>query len=399
MDADVTIVGAGIVGLATARAVQRRLGAHVVVIDKESTPARHQSGRNSGVLHSGLYYPPASHKARLVASGRRMFIDRATEWGVPVERCGKLVVATRQTELGPLAALERNAVANGVEVRRLGQEGLGRVEPHVRGLAALHVPGAAITDFPAACQSLAEEIGETDGSLLLGRAVQGVEHLPGGAGLRLEGTWGGLTTRWMVNCAGLHSDRIARLAGCEERVRIVPFRGEYHQLAPAAQHLVRGLVYPVPDPRWPFLGIHLTKMLGGTVHVGPNAVLALGREAYRRGLDTSDLAELAHTAGLGRLAGRYWRTGAAELLRSRSTRLLLADVRRLVPEVDRADLLIAEAGIRAQALSPDGRLLDDFAFGTSPRAVHVLNAPSPAATASLAIAEVVTDRLEALLRN
>jgi (S)-2-hydroxyglutarate dehydrogenase len=397
MDADVTVVGAGIVGLATARAIQRRMGGEVLVIDKESAPGRHQSGRNSGVLHSGLYYSPGSLKARLVSSGRQMFIDRAKEWGVRVERCGKVVVATRERERTALDALERNAEARRIPVQRMTPAELRRVEPHVRGLSALHVPDAAVTDFPAACRRLADEIRDSGGSLHLGRAVEGVRRLPGGTALRLEGTWGSLSTRWLVNCAGLHSDRVARMAGCDTGVRIVPFRGEYHQLSPAARHLVRSLVYPVPDPRWPFLGVHFTAMLDGSVHVGPNALLALGREAYRGGIDRSELVDLVRTPGLGRLAGRYWRTGTTELLRSRSHRLLMADVRRLLPGVEARDLTTAESGIRAQAISADGRLLDDFAFGSSYRAVHVLNAPSPAATASLAIAEVVTDRLEAML--
>lgn len=396
VDVEVTVVGAGIVGLATARSIQRRFGADVVVLDKEDAPARHQTGRNSGVVHSGLYYAPGSAKARLVASGRTELARRCAEWGVPFERCGKVVVATRQAELATLEELERRGRRNGVRVDRLSPKQLGSIEPHVAGLAALHVPSAAITDFSAVAGALAAELVDAGGVLRTGSAVTSIHPSAGGDHLVVTTSTGSLRTRWLVNCAGLHSDRIARMAGSDTGLRIVPFRGEYHELSEPARDLVRGLVYPVPDPRWPFLGVHLTRMVDHSVHVGPNAVLALGREAYGREIQPRDAVELAGSRGLRTLARRYWRTGAAELVRSRSRRLLLADVRRLVPEIGSDDLLPAAPGIRAQAITPDGTLVDDFAFATSDRAVHVLNAPSPAATASLAIAEVVTDRLAQL---
>jgi L-2-hydroxyglutarate oxidase len=396
VDCDVLVVGAGIVGLATAAEAARR-GAHVVVVDKEPAVARHQTGRNSGVVHSGLYYAPGSAKAELVARGRQLLAERAAATGAfEVDWCGKVVVATRVTELDALAELERRGRANGVEVRRLTPSALAAIEPCVAGVAALHVPGAGITDFGAVARSLAEEVTVAGGEVRVHaevRAVDPVRQRGGVRGLRVATTAGTISARALVNCAGLHSDRVARLCGADTAVRILPFRGEYQQLRASARELVRGLVYPVPDPRWPFLGVHLTRMLDGGVHVGPNAVLALGREAYERQIDPRELRALATAPGLRRLALRYWRTGAAELVRSRSPRLVLAEVRRLVPELRAEDLVPAGSGIRAQAIAPDGTLLDDFAFATSERSVHVLNAPSPAATASLAIAEVVVDRL------
>lgn len=398
-DADVVVIGAGIVGLAVAVEVQRRRpGATVVVVDKESAPAQHQTGRNSGVVHSGLYYAPGSAKADLVARGRALLERFCVDHGIAYDRCGKVVVATSIQELSALAELERRGAANGVATERVGPRALARIEPHVRGDAALFVPSTAITDYPAIARALATLLSEGGGRVVFGAAVDRIAHIDRGAG-GVELGWGdaSLRTRWFVNCAGLHSDRLARLAGATGPtggLSIVPFRGEYHELTPDARHLVRNLVYPVPDPRWPFLGVHLTRMLDGSIHVGPNAVLSLGREAYRGGVDVSDALALGRDPGVRRLAGRYWRTGADELIRSRSLRLLVRDVQRLIPEVGPADLVRSGAGIRAQALAPDGRLVDDFAFARSHRGVHVVNAPSPAATASLAIAQVVADQLD-----
>lgn len=400
-EADVTVVGAGIVGLATAVEVQRRQpGATVVVLDKEAGPAQHQTGRNSGVVHSGIYYTPGSAKARLVAEGRRRLERFCAERSLRYERCGKVVVATSAQEVAALAVLERRATDNGVATERVGPARLHELEPHVRGDAALFVPSTAITDYAAVAVALADELVAGGGEVRTRWRVDCVRAVEGGVELGAGDR--ALRTRWFVNCAGLHSDRVARLAGAvgpAGRVSIVPFRGEYHELAPSARHLVRNLVYPVPDPRWPFLGVHMTRMLDGSVHVGPNAVLALGREAYRGGVTARDASALAGDRGLWRLAGRYWRTGAAELVRSRVRRLLLADVRRLLPEVGDADLIRGGAGIRAQALGADGTLLDDFAFARSHRGVHVVNAPSPAATAAMAIAEVVADELDAVIRR
>lgn len=398
-EVDLVVVGAGIVGLATVvEAQRRRPGRSVVVLDKETGVARHQTGRNSGVVHSGLYYRPGSAKARWVAAARSSLEQYCTERGLPFERTGKLVVATHADQLGALEQLRQRGLANGLAVERVDARRRHELEPHVDGLAALWVPETAICDFGAVAASLADDLVAAGGELLLGHRLESVEAADGA--LRLGGTdtsdgWT-LRARQLVNCAGLHSDRVARMAGAVTDVTIVPFRGEYHELTPAAAQLVRGLVYPVPDPRWPFLGVHLTRMVHGGVHVGPNAVLALGREAYSRGtgdVPVGDVRALLGDRGLRHLAVRHWRTGAEELVRSRSRRLLLRDVRRLLPEVGPADLLPAPAGIRAQALAPDGALLDDFEITTSPAAVHVLNAPSPAATASFAIAREVVDRL------
>jgi L-2-hydroxyglutarate oxidase len=401
-EADVAVVGAGIVGLAAAVEVQRRRpGATVVVLDKEDGPARHQTGHNSGVVHSGLYYAPGSDKARLVAEGRALLARYCSDRGLPYDRCGKVVVATTADEVVRLGELERRGARNGVEVHRVGPSSLHRLEPHVRGDAALFVPGTAITDYAAVTRALAADLVAGGGELRTGVRVDHVRVGDGDSdGVELGGGGAVVRARWYLNCAGLHSDRVARAAGATGPagpVSIVPFRGEYHELAPAARGLVRNLVYPVPDPRWPFLGVHMTRMVDGSVHVGPNAVLALGREAYRGGVDRRDLGALVLDGGLWRLGARYWRTGGEELARSRSHRLLLRDVRRLLPDVGPGDLVPSGAGIRAQALAADGTLLDDFAFASSPRGVHVVNAPSPAATASLAIARRVVDELDRMV--
>ena len=397
-DCDVVVVGAGIVGLATADAIGRQMpGIDLVVLDKEAGPAQHQTGHNSGVVHSGLYYTPGSAKARLVARGRAQLTSRCRAWDLPIDWCGKVVVASRVQELRALDSLQQRGIDNGIEVRRITPRELNRLEPHSAGVAALHVPGAGIVDYSAVADALAGDVVAAGNTIRVRAEVTSVEQLPHDAGLRLGVGRDRLTTRWLVNCAGLQSDRVARLAGAATDVTIVPFRGEYHELVDTARHLVRGLIYPVPDPRWPFLGVHMTRMMDHGVHVGPNAVLAFGREAYHGGIDVVDCREMAGSAALRRLAANYWRTGAAELIRSRSSRLLLRDVQRLVPEIQGADMIPATAGIRAQAVAGDGTLLDDFAFSNSHRAVHVLNAPSPAATASLAIGEVVAERLIRLM--
>ena len=392
MDADVVVVGAGIVGLATARALTATLpGAAVVVLEKEQAVARHQTGRNSGVLHSGCYYPPGSAKARLVARGRAAMLDLCAERSIPVVHSGKVVVATRSQELDALAAIERRARAGGIEVHRLGGADLIAVEPHARGIAALHVPSAAALDFGQVATVLAEELTATGGEVRTSAEV--LDVVTTGDGVRVTTTAGEVTAGWLVNCAGLHSDRVALRCGIEPGLRIVPFRGEYLGVRPSAADLCRTMIYPVPDPRWPFLGVHLTRGVDGAVHAGPNAVLALGREAYDGGVDRGDVRDLLTDPGLRRLAGRYWATGAAELARARSRRLTTRALQRLVPDLRATDLVPSGSGIRAQALRPDGTLVDDFEFAESPRAVHVLNAPSPAATAALAIGEEVARRL------
>lgn len=383
-DADAVVVGAGIVGLATARALRRAdPGTTVLVLDKEPAVATHQTGRNSGVVHSGLYYRPGSLKARLVAAGRDELMALCRERGLRLDVCGKVVVATTESELAPLDELARRATANGVPARRLSPAELAEVEPHATGLAALHVPTAAIVDFGEIARALAAEL-DAHGEVRLDTAVHAIrterDHVV------VETETGPVRARMAVNCAGLHADVLARASGAATDVRIVPFRGEYHELVPARRHLCRHLIYPVPDPRFPFLGVHLTRMVDGTVHVGPNAVLALAREGYSWGrVDLAEVRSLATSPALRRIAARHWRTGAGEVLRSASRRALVRALRRLVPEIGPADLVPAGAGVRAQACLPDGTLLDDFAVERHGRVVHVLNAPSPAATASLAI--------------
>ncbi len=392
-DVDVAIIGAGIIGVATAAALLRRhTSMTVAVLDKEAAPARHQTGHNSGVVHSGLYYAPGSAKASLVIAGRTRLERYCLERGLPYDRCGKVVVSTSAEETVRLAELERRGIRNGVTTERVGARRLNQIEPHVRGDAAIFVPDTAITDFAAVTRCLADDVAGAGGSVITAARVDRIE-VRSGWGVRLRAGDRTVSSRWFVNCAGLHSDRLARATGARSDISIVPFRGEYHELRPSARSLVRNLIYPVPDPRWPFLGVHLTRMIDGSVHVGPNAVLSLGREAYDGGV-TRDVVAMATDRGLWRLAGRYWRTGAEELARSRSRRLLLRDVRRLLPEVGAEDLVPSSAGIRAQALDRNGSLLDDFAFATSERGVHVINAPSPAATASLAIADRIVDELE-----
>ena len=395
-DTDVVVVGAGIVGMATARALLDELpGLDVLVLEKETGPAQHQTGRNSGVVHSGCYYRPGSEKAALVREGRAELLAFVADHGLPLAESGKVVVATRTSELGPLAEIERRARANDIVARRLSGTALRTVEPHARGIAALHVPSAAAVDYAAVTRALVEEFRGRGGVVLHRAEVTGVATAAGGLGLAT--TAGAVRTKWLVNCAGLQSDRVARLCGADPGARIVPFRGEYLALRPEAAELCRTMVYPVPDPRWPFLGVHLTRGVDGNVHAGPNAVLALGREAYERAVDATDSLELASDPGLRRLAARYWATGATELVRSRSVGLVARELRRMVPEVRAHDLVPAGSGIRAQALRPDGTLVDDFEFAVSPRAVHVVNAPSPAATASFAIGRTVARRLGTLV--
>ena len=389
----VVVIGGGIVGLAVAERVLREdPTAAVTVLEKEHDWARHQTGRNSGVVHSGLYYPPDSRKARWCRAGAAALLDLARLEGVPHRVTGKLVVATAADELERLAALERRGLANGLGVTRLTAEQAREQEPHVATLAALHVAETGVIDYRAVCGVLVRRLRDAGAHL-----VPGTEVVGGADGPRevvLETTRGELAADVVVSCAGLHADRVARLLGHQPSVRIVPFRGEYHELAPGAAHLVRGLVYPVPDPELPFLGVHLTRGIDGHVHAGPNAVLALAREGYDWGrVDARDLVDTLGYAGFWRLARRQARSGAGEMVRSLSHRRFADGVRRLVPEVTDAELVPAPAGVRAQAVRRDGSLVDDFLLERHGRVVHLLNAPSPAATASLEIARHVVASL------
>ncbi|HET6966888.1 MAG TPA: L-2-hydroxyglutarate oxidase [Ornithinibacter sp.] len=389
----VVVVGGGIVGLAVAdRVLRTDPSAAVTVLEKEHDWARHQSGRNSGVLHSGLYYPPRSLKARWCRAGADAMVAFVREEGLPHRVTGKLVVATEPAELAGLAALHERGLANGLAVTRLTADEAREHEPHVAALAALHVAETGVVDYHSVCAALVGRL--RDGGA---RLVPGTEVVRGWDGARevvLETNGGEVVADAVVVCAGLHADRVARLLGHRPSVRIVPFRGEYRTLTPDAAPLVRGLVYPVPDPRFPFLGVHLTRGIDDEVHAGPNAVLALSREGYTWGdVSPADLAGTLSYAGFWRLARRHHRSGAAEMVRSLSARRFTRSVQRLVPELRGEDLVPAPAGVRAQAVRPDGSLVDDFLVERHGRVVHLLNAPSPAATASLEIARHV----EALL--
>ena len=374
MEHDIGIVGGGIVGLATADALLRaEPSLDVVLYEKEAALATHQTGRNSGVLHSGIYYRPGSLKARTTEAGRRAMLELCAAEGVAHDVCGKLIVATPADELPRLAALEERAGALGIAVERLGPDGIRDHEPHAAGIAALFVPSAALVDFAEVCRVLARRIEAAGGRIITGVRIDEVASVP---------------ARRVVTCAGLHSDRLSRSTAA----RIVPFRGEYHELVPDRRSLVRDLIYPVPDPAFPFLGVHLTRSLDGSVHAGPNAVLALSREGYRwRDVSARDLAELAAFPGTWRLARRHWRTGVDEVVRSVRRSRLARDLARLVPELAVDDLVPAPSGVRAQAVSRRGDLLDDFVVEESGGAVHVINAPSPAATASLEIGRLVAE--------
>lgn len=391
---DILIVGAGIVGLTTARQLLRaRPGIRLAILDKEPSIAAHQSGRNSGVLHSGIYYAPGSLKAKTVLAGRAAMLEYCAERGIPARTCGKVIVATHDSERERLRALHERAVANGIRAELIGPERLAEIEPHAAGVAALSVPETGIVDYRAVCQSLLAEVEETGGRLYLECAVRSIKG--DRDRVRVKTTSGEFTARLLVNCAGLHSDRVAALdARPADGTHIVPFRGEYWALRPASRRLVRGLIYPVPDPSLPFLGVHLTTTIDGDVLAGPNAVLALAREGYRwRDASPRHIVALVADRGLWRLGRRYWRTGAGEIWRSLSKRAFVRELRRLVPELEAADLERAPSGVRAQALRPDGALVDDFAIAETERAIHILNAPSPAATASLEIGSTIASRV------
>ncbi|WP_091526849.1 L-2-hydroxyglutarate oxidase [Microlunatus soli] len=391
---DIVVVGAGIVGLATARELRRRhRGLAIAVVEKESGPGRHQSGHNSGVLHAGVYYKPGSLKAQLCVRGKAAMERFATESGIEYETCGKLIVAIDDSELGRLAELEQRGLANGVAgLRMVGPEEMREIEPHVAGVRALHVPGTGIIDYGRVVDVLAAQLRAAGVDLHFGRRVIGLDRRAGTVVIRTS--QGDLVTRRVVSCAGLQSDRVARLDS-EPEVGIVPFRGDYYTLTPAARHLCRGLIYPVPDPALPFLGVHFTRRIDGSVWAGPNAVLATAREGYRRrDLDLRDLVGTVRQRGFHRMVRREWRTGAREVWRDVVKRAYLKDLQRYVPALAAHHLQFGPSGVRAQAIAGNGSLVDDFTLAVSPDSVHVLNAPSPAATASLAIASRLVDEVD-----
>lgn len=391
----IAVVGAGIVGLATAREIAaRRPGTRVVVLDKERRVAAHQTGHNSGVVHAGIYYRPGSLKATLCARGVALLREYCQDRGLPYQECGKLVVAVTPEEVPRLEALYANALDNQVPgVRQVTAEGIREIEPHAAGLAAVHSPHTAITDYTAVARSFAADVEAAGGEIRRGFPVGRIRRsADGGVEIISQDGKSLVHADRLVICAGLQSDRVARLAGAGAEPRIVPFRGEYMSIRPEKAGLVRGLVYPVPDPRYPFLGVHFTRRVDGTVEVGPNAVLAFAREGYRlTDVDPRELARVAAFPGTWRLARRHWRTGARELRGSLSVRSYMKAAEAYVPGIGPADVVRAGAGVRAQALARDGSLLDDFVVQHLGPVTAVRNAPSPAATSSMAIAEHIAD--------
>jgi len=381
---DIVIIGGGIVGLATALALSERFPrVSVAVIEKESRLATHQTGHNSGVIHAGIYYKPGSYKAKLCVEGGRLMKAFCEANGVRYENCGKVIVATTEEERPRLLALHERGMANGVEgLKRIDPVQLREIEPHARAVVALHSPTTAIVDYTEVSRAMAANLESRGVVLRTGTRVRAIRQADR---LYIESSSGTVTARNLINCAGLYADTVARMMGVQPEVQIIPFRGEYYTLR-CGQDLVRGLIYPVPDPEFPFLGVHFTKRIQGDVEAGPNAVLAFAREGYH--LTSINLAEMLQTVtyrGFWAMAASYWRTGLYEMYRSVSRRAFLRALQRLVPELEEHDLEPGGAGVRAQAVAPDGSLVDDFRISETPHAIHVLNAPSPAATASLAI--------------
>jgi len=393
----IVIVGAGLVGLGTAYALIKRIpGLALTVLDKESQPGQHQSTHNSGVLHAGLYYKPGSQKAQLAVAGIRSMTAFCQRHGVRHEICGKLVVAVDDAEIPQLQELLRRGTANGLSgLRWLSRDEAREIEPYVDCVAAIHVPEEGIADYPGVVRALASEISALGGEVLTSAPVVRIAAADGG--WRVSTPQAELSADFLVNCAGLYSDRVARVAGEKPPARIVPFRGEYKLLRPEARKLVRNLIYPVPDPAFPFLGVHLTRMISGEIEAGPNAVLAGAREGYTRSkIRPGELLDSLAYPGLLRFLARYPRTAAYELWRSLRPQVFAASIQRLVPAIQPDDLVPGGAGVRAMAMKPDGSLVEDFLFVERANALHVLNAPSPAATASLAIGERLADRIQAL---
>jgi L-2-hydroxyglutarate oxidase len=390
---DCVIVGGGIVGLASAwRLLEQQPGVRLLLLEKESTLAAHQTGRNSGVIHSGIYYKPGSFKARFAREGSRSMVEFCRAHGVKHDVCGKLIVATREAELPLLEKLFQRGQENELPVTRLAAGQVREIEPHVRCLAGIKVPTTGIVDYREICAKYAELVRERGGEVVTGARLVQIHSAKGAH--RIETTRGEFEARFLINCAGLHSDRVARLAGLDPRARIVPFRGEYYELTPERRHLVKTLIYPVPNPDFPFLGVHFTRMIDGSVHAGPNAVLAFKREGYHKtDFSVRDMWETLTYGGFWKMARKNMGEGFMEMRRSFSKAQFVRSLQRLIPEIQESDIVPTHAGVRAQALLPDGGLVDDFLFVEAPGAVHVCNAPSPAATASIEIAQAIVGRL------
>ncbi len=393
---DAAIVGAGIVGLATAwQLINRNPGWRIAILEKEDRIAAHQTGRNSGVLHSGIYYKPGSLKAINCRRGLKLMVEFCRQYSIAHDICGKVIVATQESQRPALDKVLENGLANGIRCRAIGPDELRELEPASTGVAAIHVQDTGIVDYPAVCGKLAELIRAAGSEIRTSARVLSMNRSNGS--IHLNTTSGTIAAERVINCGGLQSDRITRLSGARPQVRIVPFRGEYYVLRPEARSLVRNLIYPVPDPRYPFLGVHFTRMINGEVECGPNAVLALAREGYRwRDFNLLDLGSTLITPGFWRFARKHWRTAASETWRSLSKPAFVRSLRRLVPAIREQDIRRAASGVRAQAMLPTGDLLDDFAITKTDRIVNVCNAPSPAATASLSIGETIAAHVETI---
>lgn len=390
---DVAIVGGGIVGTATAyRVLQRFPQLKLILLEKEAELGLHQTGRNSGVLHSGIYYRPGSLRAENCREGKLAMQEFCEREQIPFDICGKVIVAVSEDEVTRLHDIFERGTQNGVTCELIDRERLHEIEPHAAGVAAIHVPEAGIVDYRAVCLRLAELIQQQGGEILTSAQVDAIRDESGK--VLIISRAGDVEARWVITCAGLQSDRVIRMSGQQPPAKIVPFRGEYYTLKPEAQHLCRGLIYPVPDPRYPFLGVHFTRMIDGGVECGPNAVLAFAREGYRmRDINLRDLYESLTYPGFLRMAMKNWKTGLGEMWRSVSKSAFVSALQRLVPEIREDQLDAAPAGVRAQALGRDGKLIDDFVFEETEHIIHVGNAPSPAATASLNIGKLIVDKL------
>lgn len=390
---DVAIIGGGIIGLATAyRLLERFPGTQVTILEKEASLAFHQTGRNSGVLHSGIYYKPGSLRAINCREGKKAMEEFCQREGVAYDVCGKVIVAVCEDELPKMHDIFARGQANGVKCELIGPERLRELEPHAAGIAAIHVPEAGIVDYPGVCQKLGERIREQEGSILFNARVTSMRRSKGR--MIVQTTAGEVEARHVVTCAGLHADRVAKLSGTLVDSKIVPFRGEYFELKPEWEHLCRNLIYPVPDPKFPFLGVHFTRLIHGGVECGPNAVLAFAREGYTKlDINLRDLFESLTYPGFLRMAATHWRTGCGEMWRSFSKAAFVKALQRLMPEIRSEHLKPAPSGVRAQALGRDGKLVDDFVIVENDLVVNVLNAPSPAATAALNIGRLIVDKL------
>ena len=399
MTHDCAIVGGGILGLATAMTLLRqRPGARVAVVEKECGVARHQSGRNSGVIHSGIYYKPGSLKARMARAGNLSMREFCAQNEIPFEICGKLIVATEEHELPLLENLFQRAQQNELNAEKLSPQAAREIEPHVRCLAALRLKSTGIVSYRAVARKYAELVENSGGRVVFDTRVDALREA--GSEQIISTNRGEIRARFIVNCGGLQSDRIARGAGCNPGARIVPFRGEYFELVPERRHLVKNLIYPVPDPAFPFLGVHFTRMIDGSVHAGPNAVLAFAREGYAKSdFSWRDFSETIGFPGFRKLAAKHWREGWREMFRSLSKQAFLRSLQKLIPEVTERDIVPCAAGIRAQALRADGSLVDDFLIVRGQNSLHVCNAPSPAATASLEIAKQIVNQIPAAERT